>query len=58
MAFHRMCKVWMVFKMARELIRKATLEDMPVLLEIYERARWFLQEIQINGQMDIHQEKY
>lgn len=34
-----MCKVWMVFKMARELIRKATLEDMPVLLEIYERAR-------------------
>ena len=40
-----MCKVWMVFKMARELIRKATLEDMPVLL-------------QINGQMDIHQEKY
>ena len=60
MAFNRMCKVWMVFKMARELIRKATLEDMPVLLEIYERAKnsWFLQEIQINGQMDIHQEKY
>ncbi len=42
MAFHRMCKVWMVFKMARELIRKATLEDMPVLLEIYERARKFM----------------
>lgn len=37
-----MCKVWMVFKMARELIRKATLEDMPVLLEIYERARKFM----------------
>lgn len=32
----------MVFKMARELIRKATLEDMPVLLEIYERARKFM----------------
>ena len=42
MAFNRMCKVWMVFKMARELIRKATLEDMPVLLEIYERARKFM----------------
>ena len=42
MAFHRMCKVWMVFKMARKLIRKATLEDMPVLLEIYERARKFM----------------
>ena len=37
-----MCKVWMVFKMAREFIRKATLEDMPVLLEIYERARKFM----------------
>ena len=42
MAFNRMCKVWMVFKMARELIRKATLEDMSVLLEIYERAREFM----------------
>ena len=42
MAFNRMCKVWMVFKMARGLIRKATLEDMPVLLEIYERARKFM----------------
>ena len=30
MAVNRMCKVWMVFKMARELIRKATLEDMPI----------------------------
>ena len=28
--------------MARELIRKATLEDMPVLLEIYDRARKFM----------------
>ena len=28
--------------MARELIRKATLEDMPVLLEIYKRARNFM----------------
>ena len=42
MASNRMCKVWMVFKMARELIRKATLKDMPVLLEIYERARKFM----------------
>ena len=42
MAVNRMCKVWMVFKMARELIRKATLEDMPVLLEIYDRARKFM----------------
>ena len=28
--------------MARELIRKATLEDTPVLLEIYDRARKFM----------------
>ena len=28
--------------MARELIRKATLEDMPILLEIYDRARKFM----------------
>ena len=54
MAFNRMCKVWMVFKMARELIRKATLEDMPVLLEIYDRARKFM----VSTGMDIHHEKY
>ena len=34
MALDCVYEVWMVFKMARELIRKATLEDMPVLLEI------------------------
>ena len=28
--------------MARELIRRATLEDMPILLEIYDRARKFM----------------
>lgn len=28
--------------MARKLIRRATLEDMPILLEIYERARNFM----------------
>ena len=42
MALDCVYEVWMVFKMARELIRKATLEDMPVLLEIYDRARKFM----------------
>lgn len=28
--------------MERKLIRRATLEDMPILLEIYERARNFM----------------
>ena len=42
MASYSLYKVWMVFKMARKLIRNATAEDMPILLEIYDRARKFM----------------